>query len=290
MSVALATCTAGAALSCGALFAAMAAGRAPRTPGASVTTPLAAPVRWLLRTAEGLCALVPVRSPRAVAHRLERALARAGLREECAPDAWVAALLFSALLGAGVAAAVLPWAGVSPGVVLLAAGAAPAALQSQLRQRARSRASLIAKELPAGIDLLVLCLESGASLGAAMRIASEKQGAGPVQQLWGDVLAQVRSGLPRAAALRRVMERLDLAPVTALFTALIQAELRGMSLGAALRAQSAQCVADRFVRAERAALQAPVKLLLPLLTCIFPCTFIVIAIPIAARFIGVGGP
>ena len=123
-----------------------------------------------------------------------------------------------------------------------------------------------------------------------MRIACEKQGGGPVQQLWGEVLAQIRAGSPRAAALRCVMERIDLAPVTSLFTALIQAELRGMSLGAALRAQSAQCVADRFVRAERAALQAPVKLLLPLLTCIFPCTFIVIAVPIAARFIGVGGP
>jgi tight adherence protein C len=86
------------------------------------------------------------------------------------------------------------------------------------------------------------------------------------------------------------MERLDLPAVTALLTALIQADLRGMSLGAALRAQSAQCLADRFVRAERAALQAPVKLLLPLLTCIFPCTFIVIAIPIAARFVGVGAP
>ena len=48
-------------------------------------------------------------------------------------------------------------------------------------------------------------------------------------------------------------------------------------------------IGDR-VRAERAAMQAPVKLLVPLLLCIFPCTFIVIAVPIAARFIAPGGP
>jgi tight adherence protein C len=221
---------------------------------------------------------------------LDRALARAGLREACEPMAWVAALLLCASFAAAFGALAVVWQGLPPFWIVVVATGAAWIMHSRLRLRAQARASAIAKELPAGIDLLVLCLEAGASLGAALRIASDKQGTGPMQQLWADVLAHVRAGLPRAAALRSVMERLDLPPVTALFTALIQADLRGMSLGAALRAQSTQCLADRFVRAERAALQAPVKLLLPLLTCIFPCTFIVIAVPIAARFIGVGDP
>jgi tight adherence protein C len=85
------------------------------------------------------------------------------------------------------------------------------------------------------------------------------------------------------------MEQLDLPPLTGVLTSLIQADLRGMPLGPTLRAQSGQCISERFVRAERAAMQAPVKLLVPLLLCIFPCTFIVIAVPIAARLMGQGG-
>jgi tight adherence protein C len=243
-----------------------------------------------VRVGRSLASLLPRLPPGRVRTHIERQVSRAGLRDTCTPEDWFGCLMFGAAVGGGVAGLAVAWLAWSAAIIWVAALLVPWMAHSSLLKRAGRRTSAIAKELPAGIDLLVLCLQSGASLGAAMRIACEKQGGGPVQQLWGEVLAQIRAGSPRAAALRCVMERIDLAPVTSLFTALIQAELRGMSLGAALRAQSAQCLADRFVRAERAALQAPVKLLLPLLTCIFPCTFIVIAVPIAARFIGVGGP
>jgi tight adherence protein C len=265
--------------------------------GRTVPDALAAsrqPIHWssayLMRLGAALGTLVPMPASTRFHRHLDQRLSRAGLRDICSPRDWWGCLTFTALVAAGVASLIVVVWGGSASTIVAAALVVPALMHSRLARQAERRASRIAKELPAGIDVLVLCLESGASLGAAMRIACEKQGTGPVQELWGEVLMHIRSGLPRATALRRVMERLDLAPVTSLFTALIQAELRGMSLGVALRAQSAQCLADRFVRAERAALQAPVKLLFPLLTCIFPCTFIVIAVPIAARFVGVGGP
>jgi tight adherence protein C len=52
-----------------------------------------------------------------------------------------------------------------------------------------------------------------------------------------------------------------------------------------LRAQAAQCRSDRHTRAEQLAMQAPVKMLLPLIGCIFPCTFIVLAFPIAVQLL-----
>ena len=60
-----------------------------------------------------------------------------------------------------------------------------------------------------------------------------------------------------------------------------QADALGMSLGPLMRGQAAQCRTDRFQHAERLAMEAPVKMLLPLIGCIFPCTFIVLGFPIA---------
>ena len=67
-----------------------------------------------------------------------------------------------------------------------------------------------------------------------------------------------------------------------------QAEQIGMNLAPVLRAQSDQRRAERFLRAEKMALQAPVKMLFPMVVCIFPCTFLIIGFPIAIKiFAGV---
>ena len=62
-----------------------------------------------------------------------------------------------------------------------------------------------------------------------------------------------------------------------------------MSLGSVLRAQAAQRTKERFAAAEKLALQAPVKLLGPLILCIFPCTFIVLSVPVVVRLMEVLG-
>jgi tight adherence protein C len=76
--------------------------------------------------------------------------------------------------------------------------------------------------------------------------------------------------------------------MNSLVSALVQGELMGASIGPILRAQSEQRRTERFQRAEKLALEAPVKMLGPLIMCIFPCTFIVIGFPIAMQLFQAG--
>jgi tight adherence protein C len=71
-------------------------------------------------------------------------------------------------------------------------------------------------------------------------------------------------------------------------SALITAEKQGSALGPILRAQSEQRRTERFLRAEKLAMEAPVKMLFPLLAFIFPCTFAVIGFPLAMKFLESG--
>ncbi len=74
-----------------------------------------------------------------------------------------------------------------------------------------------------------------------------------------------------------------MASLSAAVAAIVQAEATGVSLAPVMRAQALRGTRDRFARAEKRAMEAPVKMLAPLVLCIFPCTFIVIGFPIAVR-------
>ena len=94
--------------------------------------------------------------------------------------------------------------------------------------------------------------------------------------------------MSRADALRRMAERLDITEVTSFISAVVQAERMGASLGGVLRLQAEQRREERFQRAEKAAMEAPIKLVFPLIAFIFPVTFIILAFPIAMKFLGQG--
>jgi tight adherence protein C len=102
------------------------------------------------------------------------------------------------------------------------------------------------------------------------------------------VMRDIRAGKGRAASMREMAERLDESAVSNFVTAVIQAEVMGMNLGPVLRAQADQRRSERFLRAEKLAMEAPVKMLLPLIGFIFPCTFIVLFFPIAMKFMNSG--
>ena len=74
--------------------------------------------------------------------------------------------------------------------------------------------------------------------------------------------------------------RIEQPSVQNLVSAIIQAESMGMNLGPILRGQAEQRRVERFLRAEKLAMEAPVKMLFPLVAFIFPCTFIVIGFPL----------
>jgi len=152
----------------------------------------------------------------------------------------------------------------------------------------KKRDGAVIRTLPVYLDFITMCVEGGLNLQGALGQAMEKAPAGPLRNEIAVVLRDLRSGLPRADALRRMAERLDIPEITSFVSSIIQAEKMGASLASVLRVQSEQRRNERFQRAEKMAMEAPVKLVGPLVMFIFPVTFIVLGFPIAMKVIGEG--
>ncbi|MEM7540162.1 MAG: type II secretion system F family protein [Pseudomonadota bacterium] len=146
----------------------------------------------------------------------------------------------------------------------------------------------IRSALPQYLDFITMAVEAGLNLQGAIGNAVEKSPAGPLRMELSIVLRDIRSGVIRADALRRMAERVDVGEVTSLVNSLIQAERMGSSLGQVLRVQAEQRREERFQRAEKLAMEAPVKLIFPLILFIFPLTFMVVGFPIAMKIMSGG--
>lgn len=155
-----------------------------------------------------------------------------------------------------------------------------------LRAQGVERRRGIERGLPFLLDMMTLCVEAGLGAHAALQAAAANGPPGPLRDALAGALAQVRAGVPRTAAIQAMADRCGSPPVHRWATALAHADALGISLGPLLRAQAALCRSERHMRAERLAMQAPVKMLLPLIGCIFPCTFLVLAFPIAVQLSG----
>lgn len=210
---------------------------------------------------------------------LARRLEALGLADAFTPQRWESMCAALALIAA---AAML----VMPGLAWLALpGAACGYLigGQWLARRRIAQDQAIARELPAWLDLMTVCVEAGSTLTAGLRLIIAQAPPGPLCDYFERVLREVRGGRARAQAFSHVAAIMGNESLTTLASALEHAESSGMSLGQVLRAQGEQRTAERFARAEKLAMQAPVKMLGPLIFCIFPCTFIVIGVPIAVR-------
>ena len=147
----------------------------------------------------------------------------------------------------------------------------------------------ILRTLPAYLDFITMGLQAGLNFSAAIELARKKGPLSPLRIEFGIVLRDLRSGIPRTKAFRRMAERLDLPEVSSFINAIIQAEKMGSSMTKVLKIQAEQRRVERFQRAEKKAMEAPVKLVMPLVVFIFPTTFIVLAFPIAMKIINQGG-
>ena len=143
----------------------------------------------------------------------------------------------------------------------------------------------VLRTLPAYLDFITISVEAGLNFSGAIAQARKKGPAGPLVIEFGIVLRDMRSGVPRAKALKRMAERLEIHEISSFVNAVIQAEKMGSSMAGVLRIQAEQRRNERFQRAEKKAMEAPVKLIGPLVIFIFPTTFIVLAFPIAIKFI-----
>lgn len=213
----------------------------------------------------------------------------AGLDYAMSPEQFTAGRLIAAAAAAGICDWLLSSFDLAVRWYPLAAAAAGYAFPFiWLRDLIQMRRRETLKTLPFYLDIITLCVEAGLNLTGALTQAVAKGPNGPLRDEISRVLRDVRAGRSRLDALRSFADRMNEPSITNFVSALIQAENMGMNLGPIMRAQSEQRRAERFARAEKLAMEAPVKLLFPLIAFIFPCTFVVIGFPIAMKFIHMG--
>ncbi|MGM0596115.1 MAG: type II secretion system F family protein [Myxococcota bacterium] len=158
-----------------------------------------------------------------------------------------------------------------------------------LRDKIKRRQKKIVRSFPYALDLLTLSVEAGLDFQAAIKTVIDKAKEGPLTEEFSLMLSEIRMGRTREEALRNMAKRVQIGPVTAFVTNLVQADRMGTSLGKILRIQSVQMRIDRTQLAEKKANEAPVKILFPLVACIFPTVFMVLFGPIVYSFMSGGG-
>lgn len=159
-----------------------------------------------------------------------------------------------------------------------------------LQRHIDERKSAMQKALPDTLDLLVISVEAGLGFDSALaRVVQTVPG--PLSEEFFRMLQETRVGVSRRDAMRHLMDRTDLDELRSFLLAMMQAEAFGVTIARVLRVQADEMRVKRRQRAQEKAFAAPVKLVFPLVFCIFPSLFIVLlgpaAIQIADAFAGV---
>jgi len=154
-----------------------------------------------------------------------------------------------------------------------------------LNQLAKRRALQITRGLPDSLDMLVVMVEAGLGLDAAIqRCAFEIRKPYPeIADEWRLAARETQMGLSRSEAMQKMAARTGVPEMQTLVAILTQAERFGTSVATALRTQAAMLRVKRRQRAEEAAAKTAVKLIFPLVLFIFPTIFIVLAGPAVVR-------
>jgi len=151
-----------------------------------------------------------------------------------------------------------------------------------LRSAVGSRQKKIVKNLPDAMDLITTCVEAGLGLDAALAKVSGQM-KGPLAKEISQMLLEVGMGRLRRDALSDLGQRTGVQELISFVNAVIQAEQLGVSIGHVLKVQSDQMRTHRRQRAEKLAHEAPIKMMFPLVLCIFPAFMLVILGPAVIR-------
>lgn len=223
--------------------------------------------------------------------RLRIRLAAAGYRGDTAPTVYLTSKTVGAVaVGAAVALYYLSQGDPAQkvaGMALFGAAIGFWAPSLWLASAIKKRGEQIRNGLPDGLDLLVITVESGLALEAAIkRVGDEMRYVHPIlSEEFQIATGETQMGIPRAEALTNMAERTQVAEVKTLVAMVNQAEKFGTSIAKALRNQADAMRVKRRQRAEEQAQKTTVKLMMPLIMFIFPAIFVVLAGPAALRLI-----
>ena len=152
-----------------------------------------------------------------------------------------------------------------------------------LRGTVKRRHFAIMRALPFVLDLLTLSVEAGMDFMSALQRNCERRKLDPLNEELIRMTREIQVGTPRRTALKNMSERVRQPDLRSVVHALVQADELGVSIGAMLRIQSEQLRSRRFDWAEKQAAEAPVKMLGPLMLCIFPAVFIILLGPVVTQ-------
>jgi tight adherence protein C len=219
--------------------------------------------------------------PRARLAQLDALLRMAGRPRDLSAGELVALMEVAAALLLGLGVAISLWLRLGIGVCALCALGGALYPLIWLRDQVRERHRAIARALPHGLDLLTLSVEAGLDFAGALAKVVDKGRGGPLADELSVVLRELKLGKTREEALRNLARRVELPALSGFVQALVHADRMGTPLGKVLRILATQLRIERTHRAEKLANEAPVKLLLPLVLCIFPTLFLMLFGPLA---------
>ena len=256
-----------------------------------------APEQWLSRVARATKPLARLSLPDAgyESSSLRRRFMNAGVRNAAAPMAFfglktVLALALPMLAFIGLTLARSQLRGVELLLMLLVASAIGYYLPNYVLSKAIARRQReIFENFPDALDLMTVCMEAGLGTEAALnKVAEDMVHKSPtLSEELRLVNLELRAGSPRDRALRNLAMRTGVEEVEGFVTMIIQADRFGTSIAQSLRVHSETVRTRRRQKAEEAAAKIPLKLLFPLIFCIFPALMLVIIGPAIIQMVRV---